>query len=479
MPVHVLDCVYRPASGTIAVRIVLEVGLEDRFQHKLGGGLNHPIPDRWNAERSLASIRFRDHHPPHRIGPVHLRDQFLTQAHQPCLQTLLHAHAQDRPKIEVVPSIPHSGQVLSVAFSYDGTRVLSGSVGEAKLWDAASGQLIRTFQVSSEVRSVALSPDGTRVLMGAEFHSRDSGLRLWNVASGQVVRTFETFEPSRPIAFSPDGIYVLSRGIYDRDGLKLWNVASGRLLHELPSVDGPVVFSPNGRRILTSHRADSYPVFDTVIKLWDVASGQLILTIAAHSRRVLSVAFSPDGNRLLSGSEDSTLWDAVSGKLIHSFDGSSKWIESIAFSPDGTRILSGGGGKLLRLWDAASGQAIRTFEAQSPVQRAAFSPDGAHVLATSGEKVSLLDAASGQLIRMIEGATFSPDGTRVISGRLFSCSGIYFIRLMLWDATSAQLILSLEGSAEGTSGAVFSPDGTRLLWRVNKTWNSGRPRVVS
>src|SRR6266705_5805601 len=89
MPVHILDCIYRPASGTIAVRSVLEVGLEDRFQHELGGGLHHPIPDGRNAERSLASVRFRDHHPPHRIGPVRLRDQFLAQACQPCLEALL------------------------------------------------------------------------------------------------------------------------------------------------------------------------------------------------------------------------------------------------------------------------------------------------------------------------------------------------------------------------------------------------------
>ena len=56
MPVHVLDCIRRPASGTVAVRIVLEVGLEDRFQHKFGGGLNRTIPDSRNAERALASL---------------------------------------------------------------------------------------------------------------------------------------------------------------------------------------------------------------------------------------------------------------------------------------------------------------------------------------------------------------------------------------------------------------------------------------
>src|SRR5215468_10846454 len=96
MPMDVLDCVHRPASGTIAVRIVLEVGLKDRFQHKFGGGFNHAIPDGWNAERALASANLRDHYPPHRVRPVRLRDQFLAQACQPRLQApllnLLEAH---------------------------------------------------------------------------------------------------------------------------------------------------------------------------------------------------------------------------------------------------------------------------------------------------------------------------------------------------------------------------------------------------
>jgi hypothetical protein len=69
MPVHVLDCIRRPASGAVSVRITLKVGLEYRFQHNLGGSLNHAITDGRNAERTLTSPMLRDHHPPHRIGP--------------------------------------------------------------------------------------------------------------------------------------------------------------------------------------------------------------------------------------------------------------------------------------------------------------------------------------------------------------------------------------------------------------------------
>src|ERR1700729_1004419 len=98
MPVPFLDRVPRPASGPVAVGIVLEVSLEDRFDHDLGSSLSHTITNGRNAEWTLATIRFRDHHPPpHGIGAVRLRDQFRAQARQPYFQSLLFDASKRHP----------------------------------------------------------------------------------------------------------------------------------------------------------------------------------------------------------------------------------------------------------------------------------------------------------------------------------------------------------------------------------------------
>jgi hypothetical protein len=140
------------------------------------------------------------------------------------------AHAQDRPKIEIVPNIPHSQGVFSVAFSPDGLSVLSGSWDNTlKLWDPATGALLRTFEGrSSVVSSVAFSPDGRRVLSGSD----DKTLKLWDAAKGALLRTFEGHSDRVwSVTLSPDGRHVLS-GSEDTT-VRIWDAATGALLAAL------------------------------------------------------------------------------------------------------------------------------------------------------------------------------------------------------------------------------------------------------
>jgi WD40 repeat protein len=161
-------------------------------------------------------------------------------------------------------------------------RVLTGSYDStAKLWDAETGQEIRTFGGhTGHVRSVAFSPDGARVLTGSD----DGTAKLWDAETGQEIHTFGGHtDRVRSVAFSPDGTRVLT-------GSKVISLA----------------LSPDRPGSLTVSE-------DWIARLWDSETGQEIRTFGGHTDWVNSVAFSPDGTQVLTGSEDGTarIWQLL------------------------------------------------------------------------------------------------------------------------------------------------------------------------
>ena len=219
-------------------------------------------------------------------------------------------------------------------------------------------------------------------------------------------------------------------------------------------------FSPDGKRIISGSD-------DNTLKLWDAHSGTCILTLSGHSRGVNAAAFSPDGQRIISGSFDNTLklWDAHSGNCFLTLSGHSNWVTAATFSPDGKRIISGSWDNTLKLWDAESGNCIMTLEGHSGWGlAAAFSPDGKCIISGSWDKtLKLWDAESGTCLLTLTShsngvnvAAFSPDGKRVISGSWDNT-------LKLWDAHSGTCLLTLSGHSNGVNVAGFSPDGQRII----------------
>ncbi|HXT35495.1 MAG TPA: WD40 repeat domain-containing protein, partial [Chloroflexota bacterium] len=290
-----------------------------------------------------------------------------------------------------------SGRVHAVAFSPDGKLLAAGSWNDARttawLWNAGTRRPINLpSSYQTYVNAVAFSPNGK--ILAALGGNGD--VQLWDVPHRQLlaVSLVGTLTRGWTVAFSPDGKTMAvggceltdSDGICTNGGIDLWDVARQQLLWHpltgaLDSVNS-VAFSPDGKILASGSR-------DGTVQLWDMASRRpLGAPLRGHTSTVNSVAFSPNGALLASGSEDTTvrLWDVATRKPDGPpLRGHVDQVESVAFSPDGSVLASGADDRTIRLWDVASGQplGLPLTGHSDDVLSVAFSPAGASLASGS------------------------------------------------------------------------------------------------
>lgn len=220
-----------------------------------------------------------------------------------------------------------------------------------------------------------------------------------------------------------------------------------------------VAFSPDGKTVLSGS-------WDKTLRLWDVATGLELRCFNGHTGQVYSVAFSKDGLSAVSGSEDGTIisWDLQSGEKIRVFHGHTGPIYSVVFSADGHSIVSGSRDKTIKQWDFQTGRELHTFSGLvDPITAVAFSPDGSKIIAASGKKLFLWDAASHKQLRFFEGhsgfiefVTFSPDSRSVLSGGDDDT-------MKLWNVSTGKEIRSFKGHRQWVASGKFSHDGKFIV----------------
>jgi WD40 repeat protein len=388
----------------------------------------------------------------------------------------------------------HEELIYTVAFSPDGSKILTGSLDDtARLWDVETGEEIRRFEGHwKAVWAVKFSPDGRTVLTG----SLDNTARLWDTATGRELKVYKPHGDSVYTgAFSPDGKSVILAGRNETarlrpvpesrwpDPARMEAIAAayeetgpkGQLMAFEGHEDGvrSVAVSPDGETILTGSEDDP-------ARLWDIETGREVHRFEGHESSVYAVAFSPDGDTVLTGSLDDTarLWNAEEGREIRRFEGHHSSVYAVAFSPDGETALTGGWDNTARLWDIETGREVHRFEGhESSVYAVDFSPDGDTVLTGSlDETARLWDTDTGREIRRFEGhessvrsVAFSPDGETILTGS-------YDDTARLWDAATGREIRRLEGHKDGVLSVAFTPEGkavvtgsfddTARLWRV-------------
>ncbi|KAK3379285.1 vegetative incompatibility protein HET-E-1 [Lasiosphaeria ovina] len=367
----------------------------------------------------------------------------------------------------------HSGEVKSVAFTYDGKTLASASDDRTvKLWDTATGDCRATLEgYSGEGNSVAFTHDGKTLALASD----DYTVKLWDIATSDCRVTLEGHSSwVNPVAFTHDG-KTLASGSDDRT-VKLWDTATGdcrATLEGHSSWVSSVAFTYDGKTLASG--SDDYTV-----KLWDIATGDCRATLEGHSGEVKSVAFTHDGKTLASASDDRTvkLWDTATGDCRATLKGHGGWVNSVAFMHDGKTLASASDDYTVKLWDTATGDYRATLEGHGGmVNSVAFTYDSKTLASGSDDyTVKLWDTATGDYQvtlkghgGMVNSVAFTYDGKTLASGS-------YDNTVKLWDIATGDCRVTLKGHSSWVNSVAFTYDGKTLASasydRTVKLWDT-------
>jgi WD40 repeat protein len=330
------------------------------------------------------------------------------------------------------PRVGHADAVRAVAWSPSGSRLASaGADAKVILWDTATGAVVRVIEGhEDEVTAVAFSPDPSPA-------SGQGSLRPAGAGSGQAGQAGRW----------------LATGSLDGTA-RLWEATTGAERHKFGGHTGPVTsvaFSSDGGWLVSGS-------WDGTIKFWDTETGQELRSLSEHANSVQAVAVSPDGSLVASGSWDRTvrLWyasdpspDAAGsgqgGKELSAIVGHKGPVASVAFSPDGRWLVSGSWDRTVKIWEIESGREVRTLAGHADsVQSVSISPDGLWIASASADgTVRVWEAATGREVHTLRGhggpalaVSFSPTGRRVATGG-------YDTTVRIWETATGREVRKL------------------------------------
>lgn len=392
--------------------------------------------------------------------------------------------------------------VNGLAWSPDGRTLASAHQdGQVRLWDVKTGQLLRTIEAHTGwARGVAWSPSGQLLASTGE----DKRICLWNPETGQeYAEEHHNSLPVWSVSWSPDGTHVASgAGAYQQKHvgativwtvptptitpspvsptptnsaesaplvpITLANAKDVRLLKTLPIPDFSVsslsqcsvAFSPDGKLL-------SGVCYKSTAPVWDVATGQLLYSLAKSPVQAVAVAFSPDSKTIIVGDYSGKigLYDAATGESVKTFNPLSSAVWELDFNPAGDQFASASFYTGMHLWNASSEDPVWNYGEKDRLRVLSvnYHPNGETIaFGTLAKGVILLDAKTGQLIKNLPIAVpvgdvaFSPDGQWLAAGSDDN-------KIRMWRTSDYELEKTLEGNTHYVNGVTFSPDGRWLV----------------
>ena len=411
----------------------------------------------------------------------------------------------DYGKYRMYPAYSPTGELLAAGlYQYEHQKVV-------QVWHVAQAEQLDTIQLlRGKVRLVQFSQGGNQVAVASS-----SELKVWtkpdDTAATQV--SFAAHQDTvESIAFSRDG-HTLVAG-YRWDNVALWDVArqqSQRVLEEHPPCRTQVVHASPDAKIFT------VSIHENILKVWDIQKGELCAEMSGPERPgAWTVSLSPQAELLVSGYKNGMLivWDVQSGQKLHILRAHTDRIQSAAFSPDGKRLASASWDRTVRLWNVENGKevgrlpihpslAAAEFKAAVPeilravkplsqaekqlrprrIEVITFSPCGRWIAGGVIEEIRLWDAMTHE----IHMAILLPDGCKRPFALAFSSCGRYLasgswwrgtekVSIRLWAVANGENIATFRGHPTDVQCLAFSPngallasgsyDGTILLWDV-------------
>jgi WD40 repeat protein len=319
------------------------------------------------------------------------------------------------------------------------------------------------------VSSVAFSPNGRRIASAAsdELKSTPTEITIRDAETGEVVARLTDERDSIPrvwridMSFSRDWKYLATAFSSHEPGknkVKVWDIASGQVIAALAG-NTPCALSPDGQ--LVAYAAPGKNPNKEVATLWNRLSQKTVGTFPFPNQGIHGLAFSPDGKQLATAGEGKPalrIWDVESGKQLLASAANEEDMREVAFTRDGKRLLAEGSDRKIKVWDAATGRELRSFTHGVTGRGWKLSPDEKY-LAVYGLDCKLYDFATGKELRtykghpVFESVEFSPEGKHLVSG------GGQTVKV--WNAARDPESL-LFGPLEETPAGTKSPNPFRL-----------------